>query len=52
LTEEIAKISKAYEESKTNLLTTGAFSEAEVKDNLSSIQQRIAEKQSAFDGYS
>lgn len=40
LQEEVNKIEKAYEENRKVLLSTGSFSEEEVKTQLSNVQKK------------
>jgi hypothetical protein len=51
LSNDIVRIGKAYEETRSNLLSTGAFSEGEIASNLDIIQARSSEKQKAYDSY-
>lgn len=51
LKDEIMKIEGAYEETRKNLLATGAFSEDEVKDQLSAVQKKADAKKETYDNY-
>ncbi len=49
--EEKERIDKAYEENRKSLLSTGSFTEIEVKDHLINIQKKSEEKQAVYDQY-
>jgi hypothetical protein len=49
--EDKERIDKAYEENRKSLLSTGSFTEDEVKDHLVNIQRKSEEKQATYDKY-
>jgi len=49
--EEKEKIDNAYEENRKTLLSTGSFTEDEVKDHLVNIQKKADQKQATYDNY-
>ena len=51
LKDEIMKIEGAYEETRKNLLSTGAFSEDEVRDQITAIQKKASVKKEVYDNY-
>ena len=51
LQEDIKKIETAYEDTRANLLSTGAFSEEEVKNQLTAVQKKAEDKKDVYDNY-
>ena len=49
--EDKERIDKAYEENRKSLLSTGSFSEDEVKQHLVNIQKKAEDKQATYDKY-
>lgn len=51
LKEEITKIEEAYENSRKTLISTGFFSEEEVKGQLVNVQKKCDEKKEVYENY-
>jgi septation ring formation regulator EzrA len=51
LKEEISKIEEAYEANRKALVSTGAFSDEEVKSQLSNVQKKADDKKVVYDSY-
>jgi secreted Zn-dependent insulinase-like peptidase len=51
VSEDTKKIETAYEANRASLLATGAFTEEEVKNQLTSVQQKAEAKKEVYNNY-